>query len=226
MGAKGSSEQTRREILNAARQLFATRGINEVSVRDIAAWAGVTHALVHRYFGTKEEILGEIVRREVEAASALPVAPDMAELDPLEVIRRMLLFGLTDARTSMLLITRAELAGVEPEKMLDDTQYRPLGLLSDWLKQQQGQAAAAAAEVGDAGPDQTVGPLPDPALVSAIIGGALFSLQALGPWLMTAVGLDPQDASRRRDEIVDILLDIVVRAAGPQAKKATGEGTN
>ena len=55
MGApRGDSAVTRKVILAAARDLFATHGVDGVSVRQIAAAAGVNHALVHRYFGTKE----------------------------------------------------------------------------------------------------------------------------------------------------------------------------
>jgi AcrR family transcriptional regulator len=202
---RGSSEHTRSEILKAARRLFAARGINEVTVRDIAAEAGVTHALVHRYFGTKEGMVAEILRREVQAASALSLAPDAGSADPAEVVRRMLLYGLTDASTTLLLIARAELAGLEPEKMVEPGELRPIGLLADWLGQEQ---AARTPTMGE--PEE---PLPDPGLVSAVIGGAVFALQILGPWLMTAVGLPADHFEKRREEIVTILLD-VARCAG------------
>jgi AcrR family transcriptional regulator len=200
--ARGSSERTRGEILRAARELFATRGIAAVTVRDIAAEAGVTHALVHRYFGTKEEMLAEILRREVQAASSIPVVPDFTTGDPLEMIRRGLMFGLTDARNTILLIARAELSGLQPESMLTETEFRPIGLLADWLKERQVETGDESAE------------LPDPALVSAVVGGAVFALQTLGPWLMTAVGLKPEDVAARRPEILAILMDVVTRAAG------------
>jgi AcrR family transcriptional regulator len=204
---RGSSEHTRSEILKAARKLFAERGINEVSVRDIAAEAGVTHALVHRYFGTKEEMVGEILRREIQAAVAIPVVTEANAVDPIELLRAMLAYGLTDARTTLQLITRAELAGLEPEKMLEPGVYRPIGLLAEWLRQEQAARAAA--------PGQERGLLPDPALVSAVVGGATFALQILGPWLMTAVGLAPEAVADRRDEILAILTDVVTWAAGP-----------
>ena len=54
---RGDSAVTRQVILAAARELFAAHGVDGVSVRQIAAKAGVNHALVHRYFGTKDEMV-------------------------------------------------------------------------------------------------------------------------------------------------------------------------
>lgn len=58
MGARAESvAATRGRILTAAGELFAERWIDEVSLRDIAARAGVAlHTLV-RHFGMREELL-------------------------------------------------------------------------------------------------------------------------------------------------------------------------
>ena len=50
-------------MLRAAEELFARHGFDDVSVRQIAAKAGVSHALVHRYLGTKREILEAVLAR-------------------------------------------------------------------------------------------------------------------------------------------------------------------
>ena len=42
--------------IRAAAKLFAERNPSQVSVREIATAAGVSHALVHRYLGTKDDI--------------------------------------------------------------------------------------------------------------------------------------------------------------------------
>lgn len=52
---------TRAAILAAARQAFSSRGYDRVGVRDIAATAGVTAALVNRYFGSKKLLFAEAV---------------------------------------------------------------------------------------------------------------------------------------------------------------------
>ena len=55
---RGGREQTTAAILDAAEKLFAARGFTAVTVRDIAAEAGVSHALVHRYLGSKQASTG------------------------------------------------------------------------------------------------------------------------------------------------------------------------
>jgi AcrR family transcriptional regulator len=55
-GRRPGSPDTRAAILDAARDLFATGGMSGTSVRAIAAKAGVDPALVHHYFGTKDDL--------------------------------------------------------------------------------------------------------------------------------------------------------------------------
>lgn len=55
-GRRPGSPDTRDAILAAAREQFAERGFDGATVRQIAADAGVDPALVHHYFGTKEQL--------------------------------------------------------------------------------------------------------------------------------------------------------------------------
>ncbi|HEX4226454.1 MAG TPA: TetR family transcriptional regulator [Pseudonocardiaceae bacterium] len=48
------ADATRAALLTAARDLFAERGFEQTTVRDIAARAGVNQALLFRYFGSKD----------------------------------------------------------------------------------------------------------------------------------------------------------------------------
>ncbi|WP_216895303.1 TetR family transcriptional regulator [Nocardia alni] len=54
-------ERNRQAVLSAARQLFAAQGYDAVSIRAIAAEAGVTAGLVMSYFGTKDALFREVV---------------------------------------------------------------------------------------------------------------------------------------------------------------------
>ena len=66
-GRRPGPTRTRSAILDAARAAFAARGYDAVSVRSVAREAGVDPALVHRFFGSKEQLF--------VAALELPVAP-------------------------------------------------------------------------------------------------------------------------------------------------------
>jgi AcrR family transcriptional regulator len=54
---------TREAILEAATRRFATQGYERAGVREIAADAGVTAALVNRYFGSKGRLFAEVIER-------------------------------------------------------------------------------------------------------------------------------------------------------------------
>jgi AcrR family transcriptional regulator len=66
-GRRPGGPDTRGEILTAARAEFGDRAYDGASIRAIAARAGVDPALVHHYFGTKEQLFLE--------AMELPFAP-------------------------------------------------------------------------------------------------------------------------------------------------------
>ncbi|MET9429676.1 TetR family transcriptional regulator [Streptomyces sp. NPDC003036] len=54
---------TRDRLLMAASALFAERGYERATVREIAARAGVNQALLFRHFGSKQALFGEVVAR-------------------------------------------------------------------------------------------------------------------------------------------------------------------
>ncbi|WP_328318932.1 TetR/AcrR family transcriptional regulator [Streptomyces sp. NBC_00388] len=56
----------RERILEAAREEFSERGYDKTSVRGIAKAAGVDAALVHHYFGTKDEVFAAAVEITME----------------------------------------------------------------------------------------------------------------------------------------------------------------
>lgn len=60
-----SAGSVRDRLLDMAEQLFAERGFNNTSVRDLAAAAGCNIASVNYYFGGKEKLYIEIWRRHL-----------------------------------------------------------------------------------------------------------------------------------------------------------------
>ena len=83
------SEATKQAVLTAARELFAARGIDRVTIAEIAEAAGVASSSVYALFKSKEGILSAIMRvilfgpRFQSAQAALA-----GVTDPVEAIAR------------------------------------------------------------------------------------------------------------------------------------------
>jgi AcrR family transcriptional regulator len=76
-----SADPTRERLKTAAQRLFAERGIDGVSVRDIVAAAGARNgASIHYHFGAKEALVQELV---LEGAQRIDLRRNAA-LDSLE----------------------------------------------------------------------------------------------------------------------------------------------
>jgi AcrR family transcriptional regulator len=67
-----SGPGARERILGSARTEFAERGYDKTSVRGIAKAAGVDPALVHHYFGTKDEVFAAAIEVSFEPALVVP----------------------------------------------------------------------------------------------------------------------------------------------------------
>ncbi|WP_151484476.1 TetR/AcrR family transcriptional regulator [Streptomyces albicerus] len=100
----------RDRILAAAREEFSERGYEKTSVRGIAKAAGVDSALVHHYFGTKEQVFEASI--EVAFGPVLNAPGSIAE-GPLDGVGERLarfFFGVWEnpaTRTPLLAIVRS-----------------------------------------------------------------------------------------------------------------------
>jgi AcrR family transcriptional regulator len=63
---QSDADSSREKLIASAERLFADRGFDGVSVRDIANDAGVNSALVGYSFGSKEGLLSEVYTRHCE----------------------------------------------------------------------------------------------------------------------------------------------------------------
>ncbi|MDC0255021.1 TetR family transcriptional regulator, partial [Bacteriovoracales bacterium] len=56
-------EKTREKVLKAAEELFFDIGYDNISVRQIASKADVNLAAINYYFGGKQKLLGEVLKK-------------------------------------------------------------------------------------------------------------------------------------------------------------------
>jgi AcrR family transcriptional regulator len=62
---RGLDASSKDKLFRSAEALFSTKGFRDVSVREIAAHAGVNSALVAYYFGGKQALFNEVFRSHV-----------------------------------------------------------------------------------------------------------------------------------------------------------------
>ncbi|MBB6418704.1 TetR/AcrR family transcriptional regulator [Streptomyces sp. AK010] len=106
------SADTRDRILTAARDEFSERGYEKTSVRGIAKSAGVDSALVHHYFGTKEQVFEAAITLAFGPALQAPKAIEEGPLDGVGERLARFFFGVWEnpaTRAPLLAIVRSAL---------------------------------------------------------------------------------------------------------------------
>ena len=205
-----SAEVVKDRILKVSAELFAEHGIKAVTIRRIAEKAEINHALIIRYFGSKNALVTEILHREIKSLIApFPMIPGMSSYLSLENLRASLLSSLSVNQNTMRLIVRTGLDGLSPELHVSAEQVRAANLIAQWIKSRQTDAS-----------------LPDAKLIALLATGTLFSLVCIAPWMMTSVGLPANDYENKKDEIIDVIIWVIARAAGlPPEPLKQGGGT-
>lgn len=120
-GRRPGQTETKEQILAAARTQFAAQGYDSTTIRGIAADAGVNPALIHHFFGSKDQVFA--------ASLALPVDPSMivaAVVDggPREQAGERLLrlflgiWGNPDTRSPFLALLRSVASNEDAARMM------------------------------------------------------------------------------------------------------------
>ncbi len=91
-GCARGEDTTREQLLDAATTLFAERGVAATTVAQIAAHVGVTSAMVHYYFKTRDQLLDAIVEERIMRFTAFVWDSLIgSEADPIALVK-----GLVD----------------------------------------------------------------------------------------------------------------------------------
>lgn len=181
-----SREQTIERILDAAEELFADRAPDAVTVRDVAARAGVTHALIHNYIGSKEDLLTAALQRMKPSRRRVIVeSPDLRHA------LVALIPDVIDTRLHSRMMVRSAMDGVEYVSLRE--RIGNAGALID--------LAHASMESSEAGPRCSG---IDPRIVVASVIAYAYGWVALESWLLPMCDLEDVD----REELVDQIVDI------------------
>jgi AcrR family transcriptional regulator len=97
--ARAVDSDARRQLLDTAVELFAERGIANTTVAQIAASGGVTSAMIHYWFDTREKLMDAVVDERVAPLfHAIWNPADVDRGEPLELVRGILrrMFDVTE----------------------------------------------------------------------------------------------------------------------------------
>jgi len=110
---RDGGRDVREALLEVAGQLFSERGVNEVSLRELARAAGVTPAMVHYYFGDKQGLYEALLERALSRVLVRVreiVAAEGEDLDEIADLLRVVVGQLSSERWIPSLIIREVIA--------------------------------------------------------------------------------------------------------------------
>lgn len=119
MPQRARSEPSRRQLLEAAIESFATHGYQGTSIERIARAAGVTKGALYYHFRDKEELLFETVRDRIVGFESRVLAATSPEDDMKTVLERVIdacFLAATESNHRRFIITlMVEALGTNPE---------------------------------------------------------------------------------------------------------------
>ncbi|MFN2377946.1 MAG: TetR/AcrR family transcriptional regulator [Candidatus Binatia bacterium] len=183
---------TREALLKAAAALFAERGAEAVSTREIASRAKVNNGLIHRHFRTKDALLREVLEG---------LSSEIASLDQRGDETAVLLRffnAIRERETYWRLLARTMLDGQPVDRLQRTfpTMDRVIELIGELQAQGRGPADA------------------DPRTVAALVGAVAFGWLVFEPWLLAAGGFSEEEKEAAGRDVIRLIRDFL---SHPQA---------
>lgn len=93
---KKPPEQWKKEILDAAKQLFLSKGYEETAITDIMELAGGAKGMFYRFFQSKEEVIHALGDQMFFENNPFEAVKKCSKLNGLQKIRQVLAFDRAD----------------------------------------------------------------------------------------------------------------------------------
>ena len=184
------SNDARHRVLDAAEPLFATKGFDSVTLRDIAASIGLTHAALYYHFpGGKEELFAEVMERNIRrhgeglSAAILAGAPSLRGK-----LRGAAGWFLSQPPMDLIRMANTDLAALDPEAA-----GRITGLVYELILKRLQTVIEESRESGEVGPC-------DPGLLAGGLVGLIESLHSV------PVHIVRRERYAMACELIDVIL--------------------
>ncbi|CAN5451974.1 TetR/AcrR family transcriptional regulator [soil metagenome] len=175
-------------ILDAAEKLLLNKIPNKITVREIAEAANVKHPLIHRHFGTKEEVIRAVHARNIENT-----ARRVINLDSLEGNAGFIFEAVKKNRFRQIALSRAMIDGVDLH--LVQTDYPVMRHLLKLLEKKKDEKECKAEF--------------DPQIMAAFLASAALGWFLYEPFLIAGTGMQDRNKDEIHEEIIEILEEIL-----------------
>ncbi len=173
-------------LIEAAAALASERGSGHVTVRDIAMRADVNATFVHRYFGSKRNLMRAAMRHAQERlASRIEEVPDIVEG------AAAIVHATLQERELIATLTRAALDGVLADVPEGDPAMA--ALVERFLRETAGRDSRGQH---------------DPRVVVTCLSAATVGYALLGEYIRLGTGLDDRPDDEVEALLVDVLRDV------------------
>ena len=99
---KKTPDEWRKEILNAAQKLFASKGYEETSISDIMEMVGGAKGMFYRCFQSKEEVMHALGNQMFFENNPFDAIKERNDLNGLQKIKSLLVLNQSDAERNQL----------------------------------------------------------------------------------------------------------------------------
>ena len=185
-------------VLDAATELLSHRPPSAVTVREIAEQACVSHTLVHRYFGSKRELIREVLERADSEMQPLFDGPPDIQATTVRVFRDSLERGLV-----IDMIAQALIDGVPGEEVQRESK------VTRRLIREFETALSTHSSEGSL--------LPDPQVTMAVVVALIVGWTVFEEWLLHVADLKDRDISEVRGD-VERILERLTDLGGPSGQ--------
>ena len=181
-------EEVKTAILNATEKLLLERSPIEITVREIAKLANIKHPLIHRHFGTKEEVIKAVHTRQLEK-----IIRNIPIVENLEGNLGLFFLSNKQNKWRQTALARAMIEGVNPHLLQD--QFPVMQRLVKLMKKRHSQATSSNNF--------------SPEFLTAALGALAAGWMLYEPFLLAATGLENEDKDEIQQKFIEILEEFV-----------------
>lgn len=193
-GTAGERIPTRDALLKAAAKLFAEKGAEAVSTREIASKAHVNNGLIHRHFRTKDALLREVLEGLGAEISSVERDGHAGDGEESAILLRFF-HAMREQETYWKLLARTMLDG-QPIDCVQKT-FPTMSKAVELVREMQAQGR---------GPVDA-----DPRSVAALMAAIAFGWLVFEPWLLAAGGFQEDEKEAAGREVIRLIRSFLTQ---------------